>query len=342
MKKIDNDLIIRVLRGQPVERTPVWIMRQAGRYLPEYMAVRADHDFLEMCKTPELSAEVTIQPVDVIGVDAAIIFLDILLLPEAMGMHLVVEEERGGPRFTNPLKNKAAVSKVHDADCRHDLKYVADAIGTAVERLNGRVPMIGFCGSPWTLLAYMVEGKGGDFVHARAMLHDDPLTAHQLLEMLANNAISYLKMQFEAGADFVQIFDTWAGVLSPSLYEEFSLRYMKQIVEALQPEIPVIVFSKGAGHSLSKIAAIGAAAVGIDWTVPIDEAAAKTRGVVQGNLDPSVLFARPDVIVRQAEKVLRNGPKGKHIFNLGHGISPGTPVGNVKALVDFVRSWRVD
>ncbi|MCL5034603.1 MAG: uroporphyrinogen decarboxylase [Bacteroidetes bacterium] len=342
MKKFDNDLIIRLLKGQSVSRTPVWIMRQAGRYLPEYMAVRADHDFLEMCKTPELSAEVTIQPVDIVGVDAAIIFSDILVLPEAMGMHLVVEEGKGGPRFTNPVKGKSAVSQLHDVDCRSSLGYVADAIGIAVERLNGRVPMIGFCGSPWTLLAYMVEGKGGDFTRARAMLYDDPSTAHQLLEMLARNSIAYLRMQYEAGADFVQIFDTWAGVLSPELYEEFSLRYMKEIVKSLQPEIPVIVFSKGAGPSLEKIARIGASAVGVDWTVPIGEAAARTGGVVQGNLDPSVLFTRPDVILSRAGKVLREAPKGRHIFNLGHGILPGTPVANVKALVDFVRKGEVD
>ncbi|MCL5267558.1 MAG: uroporphyrinogen decarboxylase [Bacteroidetes bacterium] len=342
MKKIDNDLIIRVLRGQPVDRTPVWIMRQAGRYLPEYIAVRAGHDFLEMCKTPELSAEVTIQPVDIVGVDAAIIFSDILVLPEAMGMHLVVEEGKGGPRFTNPVKSKSSASEVHDADCYNSLRYVADAIKIAVERLDGRVPMIGFCGSPWTLLAYMVEGKGGDFVHARAMLYDDPSTAHRLLEMLARNSISYLRMQYEAGADFVQIFDTWAGVLSPDLYEEFSVRYMEQIVESLQPEIPVIVFSKGTGHSLEMTARIGATAIGVDWTIPIGEAAARTGGIVQGNMDPSVLFARTDVILSQASKVLKNAPKGRHIFNLGHGILPGTPVKNVKALVDFIRRGGVD
>ncbi len=342
MKKIDNDLILRVLRGQPVDRTPIWIMRQAGRYLPEYLAVRAHHDFLEMCRTPELSAEVTIQPVDIVGVDAAIIFSDILVLPEAMGMNLIVEEGKGGPRFTNPVKSRSALSEVHDADCHESLKYVADAIRVAVERLNGRVPMIGFCGSPWTLLAYMVEGKGGDFAHARAMLYEDPSTAHRLLDMLARNSIEYLKMQHQAGADFVQVFDTWAGVLSPRLYEEFSLRYMKQIVEALEPEVPVILFSKGAAHSLEKTAGIGASAVGVDWTVPIGEAAARTDGVVQGNLDPSVLFAATGVILDQAGKVLRSAPKGRHIFNLGHGILPGTPVRNVKALVDFIRKGGVD
>ncbi len=342
MKKIDNDLILRVLKGDSAERTPIWIMRQAGRYLPEYMAVRAHHDFLTMCKTPELSAEVTIQPVDIIGVDAAIIFSDILVLPEAMGMNLVVEEGKGGPRFTNPIRERSALSILHDADCSHDLKYVSDAIRIVVERLDGKVPLIGFCGSPWTMLAYIVEGKGGEFVHARAMLYDDPASAHQLLHMLTRNCVSYLKLQFAAGANLVQIFDTWAGVLPPSLYEEFSLRYIRLIVQSLGRDAPVIIFSKGANHSLENIAATGAYAVGVDWTIQIDVAAKKTGTVVQGNLDPAVLFAGPEVIDQQARKVLASAPKGKHIFNLGHGVLPNTPVDNVKRLVRFVRDWRHD
>ena len=342
MRKFDNDLILKVLRGEPAERIPIWIMRQAGRYLPEYMAIRANHDFLAMCRTPELSAEVTIQPVDIIGVDAAIIFSDILLLPEAMGMNLVVEEGRGGPRFTNPIKSASEISAIHDADCSKDLKFVAEAIRIVMDRLNGRVPIIGFCGSPWTMLAYMVEGKGGEFVHTRAMLYDNPSTAHRLLEILTRNCISYLKMQAEAGADLLQIFDTWAGILSPLLYEEFSLRYIRQIVQAVRQSAPVIVFSKGANHSLEKVGAMGASAVGIDWTVPIKEAAKKVNIVVQGNLDPAVLFTSPPIITEEAKKILESAPKGKHIFNLGHGILPNTPVANVKKLVDFVKTWRID
>ncbi|HUI29897.1 MAG TPA: uroporphyrinogen decarboxylase [Candidatus Acidoferrales bacterium] len=342
MKKLDNDLILRVLRGEPVERTPIWIMRQAGRYLPEYMRVRAHHDFLTLCKTPELSAEVTIQPVDIIGVDAAIIFSDILLLPEAMGMNLIVEEGKGGPRFTNPIKSRNEISTIHDVDCVSQMKFLADAIQITVARLNGRVPLIGFCGSPWTMLAYMVEGRGGEFVHARAMLYDDPSTAHQLLEILTRNCISYLRMQVEAGANLAQIFDTWAGILTPPLYEEFSLRYIREIVDVLRKEIPIIVFSKGANLSLEKIGAMEASAVGVDWTIPINEAGRKIRGVIQGNLDPAVLFSSPEVIATEAEKILRSVPKAKHIFNLGHGILPSTPMDNVKSLVDFVKSWRVD
>ncbi len=342
MKKLDNDLLLRVIEGRSAERTPIWIMRQAGRYLPEYMAIRAQHDFLTMCRTPELSSEVTIQPVDIVGVDAAIIFSDILVLPEAMGMHLVVEEGKGGPRFTNPIRNRESLSSVHDADCGKGLEYLSDAIRLTVERLNGRVPLIGFSGSPWTLFAYMVEGKGGEFVHARAMLYEDPSTAHRLLEILARNAVSYLKMQREAGADVVQIFDTWAGALPPALFEEFSLRYIKEIVRSLQPEVPVIVFSKGANYSLEAIGSIGASAVGVDWTIPIGEAARRANNVVQGNLDPALLFAGSEAIRRGAEAVLEQAPSGKHIFNLGHGIMPGTPVANVRALVDFVKSWRAN
>ena len=340
MKELDNNLLLTVLNGGRPVRAPVWIMRQAGRYLPEYMAVRAQHDFLTMCRTPELSAKVTIQPVDAIGVDAAIIFSDILVLPEAMGMDLVVEEGKGGPRFTNPVRNVGSLGTIHDADCSKDLGYVADAIRLAVDALNGRVPLIGFCGSPWTLLAYMVEGKGGEFTHARAMLYDDPAAAHRLLEVLAKNAVSYLKMQFSAGADVVQIFDTWAGLLPPDLYEEFSLRYIKEIVQSLRPEIPVIVFSKGANHSLEAIASTGASAIGVDWTVPIGEAARRAKTVVQGNLDPAILFSGKEAIESGADAVLRSAPQGKHIFNLGHGIMPGTPVDNVKALIDFVKRWR--
>lgn len=342
MKRLDNDLLLKTLRGEPHERTPIWIMRQAGRYLPEYRAVRAHHDFLTMCRTPELSSEVTIQPVDVIGVDAAIIFSDILVLPEAMGLNLVVEEGRGGPRFTNPVRSESDLSAVHEAECETSLKYVADAIRLTVERLNGRVPLIGFSGSPWTLFAYMVEGKGGDFVHARSMLYEKPATSHRLLELITENAISYLRMQHAAGADLVQIFDTWAGVLPQTLYDEFSLRYIKRIVDSVGNEVPIIVFSKGADHSLEKMSAVGPSAVGVDWTIPIGRASERVNGIVQGNMDPAILFAGKDVIESAASKVLREAPRGRHIFNLGHGILPGTPVSNVRALVDFVKSWRAD
>ncbi len=340
MKKLSNDLILRVLSGKPTERTPIWLMRQAGRFLPQYMAVRAKYDFLTICRTPEIAAEVTIQPVDVVGVDAAIIFSDILVLPEAMGMELIVEEGGGGPRFTNPVKDKAAASAVHDADCENSLGYVANAIRITVGRLGGRVPLIGFCGSPWTLLAYMVEGKGGDFSRARAFLHEEPAMAHRLLDMITRNAVSYLKMQHEAGVDVVQIFDSWAGFLSVELYKEFSIRYIGQIVEALTPDLPVIVFAKGANHSLEALAESMPSAIGVDWTIPINEASARIGVVVQGNLDPAVLLARSEIVEHEARKILESAPRGKHIFNLGHGILQNTPVESVKALVHFVKTWK--
>ncbi len=342
MKKLANDLILRVLRGDPADRTPIWIMRQAGRYLPEYMAVRAKYDFLTICKTPEIAAEVTIQPVDAVDVDAAIVFSDILVLPEAMGMDLVVEEGKGGPRFLNPVRDRISASQVHDADCDKNLGYVAEALRITTERLGGRVPLIGFCGSPWTMLAYMVEGKGGEFAHARSMLYNDPSTAHRLLEALTRNCISYLKMQHRAGADLVQIFDSWAGYLSPDLYREFSLRYIEQIIRTLSSEVPVIVFAKGAGLSLDSIAAIAPAAVGVDWTVSIDRAAKIIGGAVQGNLDPAVLLAGSSVIEAETRKILEIAPRGRHIFNLGHGILQSTPVENVRTLVRFVKKWRHD
>jgi uroporphyrinogen decarboxylase len=340
MKNFENDLILKVLNGEPAERTPIWIMRQAGRFLPEYRAVRAKYNFVTMCKTPELSAKITIQPVDVLGVDAAIIFSDILFLPEAMGMHLVIEEGKGGPHFSNPIRNRNSLAMIHDIDCSTNLKFVADAIRIAVNSLKGRVPLIGFSGSPWTILAYMVEGKGGDFSHARAMLYEEPSFSHRLLEMLTKNIIDYLRMQCEAGASVVQIFDTWGGILQPQLYEEFSLRYIKEIVQSLRGLTPVIVFSKGANLSLASISNIGAAAIGIDWTIQIEDAARKVDTVLQGNLDPAILLTNPSVIISKASQVMEMAPVNKHIFNLGHGIMPNTPVDNVKTLVNFVKNFK--
>ncbi|MGC8594138.1 MAG: uroporphyrinogen decarboxylase [Candidatus Kryptoniota bacterium] len=339
MKKFENDLILRVLKGQKSERVPVWLMRQAGRYLPEYRAIRAKYDFLTMCKTPEIASEVTIQPVDIIGVDAAIIFSDILVIPEAMGMKLLVEEGRGGPRLLDPLRTSSDIARVHIADSEKDLSYVAEAIKLTVARLNGRVPLIGFSGAPWTLMAYMVEGKGGDFVRARALLYEEPLLAHQLLRKITDSIISYLRMQCNAGADVLQIFDTWAGVLSKEQYEEFSLEYVKEIIDSVKTYAPVIVFPKGVNRLLREISHCGADAVSIDWTVPIDIAGIEISQVVQGNLDPAILFASKDTIVRHTNHILRTAPRGRHIFNLGHGIMPGTPLENVKDLVEFVRNF---
>jgi uroporphyrinogen decarboxylase len=267
-----NDLFLRACRRQRVERTPVWMMRQAGRYLPEYRAVRAKSDFLTMCKTPELAAEVTVQPVDLVGVDAAIIFSDILVVPDAMGMPLDMVESRG-PVFHSPIRSKRDVDALKVVDPEKALRYVMDAIGVAKRSLGGRVPLIGFSGSPWTLATYMIEGSGSkDFKHVARMMLDEPEMLHALLEKLSTAVRLYLEAQIAAGADAVQIFDTWGGFLSPDHYKRFSLDYMFKIVSTMHRDAaPIIVFSKGANHSLNDIAAIGADVVSVDWTIDMAE-----------------------------------------------------------------------
>lgn len=318
-------------------------MRQAGRYLPEYRRVREQADFLTLCKTPELAAEVTIQPVDIIGVDAAIIFSDILVVPEAMGMELIVEEGKGGPRFPEPIRTAAAIDALVVPDPADRLSYVMEALAVTKRRLDGRVPLIGFSGAPWTLAAYMVDGSGTkDFRHAKSMLFSEPALAHRLLEKLARSVAEYLKAQVRAGADIVQIFDTWGGVLGRQAFEEFSLRYIRQIVEEVRTlGVPVIVFCKGCGHSLAKIAATGADVVGLDWTEDVGMARAIVgeRVALQGNMDPIMLFAHPERIASEVRTILASYGRGNgHIFNLGHGILPQTPVEHVKAFVQAVRS----
>lgn len=336
-----NDLFLRACRRQSVPRTPVWMMRQAGRYLPEYRAVRAKSDFLSMCKTPELAAEVTIQPVDIIGVDAAIIFSDILVVPEAMGMHLEMVESKG-PVFHAPIRTKQDVDALKIVDPEKHLRFVMDALASTKRALAGRVPLIGFSGSPWTLAAYMIEGSGGkEFRHAKQMMLDDPGTMDALLDKLATVVRLYLEAQLAAGADAVQIFDTWGGILAPDYYKRFSLEYIFKIISNLKREhSPVIVFSKGANHSLREIAEIGADVVGLDWTIDMADA----RGLVgdrtglQGNLDPSALYASPERIRQEVRSILRKFGKGSgHVFNLGHGIFPDVPVEHAKAFIRAVK-----
>lgn len=317
-------------------------MRQAGRYLPEYRAIRATTDFLTMCKTPELSAEVTIQPVDIIDVDAAIIFSDILVVPEAMGMKLVVEEGKGGPRFPSPLRSRDDMKRLSSEDPCSSLGYVFDAIRLTKSRLHGRVPLIGFSGSPWTLASYMVEGHNPrDFRNVKGLVYSDPTGAHVLLEKLSQAVSSYLSAQIDAGADVVQIFDTWGGVLGQEELEEFSLRYIRQIVSSLKGKgVPVIVFCKNCGHSLERIMATGADVIGLDWTTDIGTARSLTgdRVALQGNLDPVILFSTEKRIREGVAAVLRKFGKGSgHVFNLGHGILPETPVENVKSFVKAVK-----
>lgn len=326
---------------QPIERTPIWVMRQAGRYLPEYRAIRAKADFLTMCKTPELAAQVTLQPVDIIGVDAAIIFSDILIIPEAMGMHLEMHEGRG-PIFHHPIRNSDDFKILKRFDPADKLKYVLDAVELSKKALKNRVPLIGFSGSPWTLLTYMVEGKGSkNFVEVKKLIYNNPKLAHSILEMLADIIADYLSAKIESGCNAVQIFDTWGGVLSQSDYLEFSLRYVTKIISQLKRnDEPVIFFAKGVHHNLDKITESGANVLGLDWTMDLGAARQKVGHLValQGNLDPTVLYANHNFIREEARKVLNSFGKGSgHVFNLGHGILPDVDPENLKALVQFVK-----
>lgn len=336
-----NDLFLRACKRQNVDRTPVWMMRQAGRYLPEYRAVRAKSDFLTMCKTPALAAEVTVQPVEILGVDAAIIFSDILVIPEAMGMHLDMVESRG-PVFASPLRCRDDLHALKELDPEKDLRYVMEALAAAKRALNGRVPLIGFSGSPWTLATYMVEGKGTrDFGKIKRMMLDEPDLLKELLATLSLGIRRYLEAQIAAGAQAVQIFDTWGGILDPDNYRKFSLDPIFDIVSTMQRgEAPVIVFSKGANHALRDLADIGADVVGLDWTVDIGRVREEIGGKValQGNMDPSFLYAEPEKIRAQAIAILKKYGRGPgHVFNLGHGILPDVPVEHARALIRAVQ-----
>ncbi len=341
MNKLQNDLFLRACKKLPVERTPVWIMRQAGRYLPQYRAVREKADFLTMCKTPELAAEVTIQPVDLIGVDAAIIFSDILVIPEAMGMQFDMIESKG-PVFHHPLRNVEDVNNLKEVDPVKDLKYVLDAVSLTKKELNGRVPLIGFSGSPWTLLTYMVEGKGSkNFSSIKKFIYNEPKLAHQALDKLSKTIAGYLSAKIEAGADAVQIFDTWGGILSPKDYEEFSLRYISKVIsEIKRNEEPVIVFSKGVHYKLDEIASSGANVVGLDWTMDLGNVRSKIgdKVALQGNMDPTMLYAPKEKIREEVKRILSSYGEGSgHVFNLGHGILPDVEPEKAKAFVEFVK-----
>lgn len=337
-------LFLRACRGEATERTPVWIMRQAGRYLPEYRAIREQTDFLTLCKTPELASEVTVQPIDIIGVDAAILFSDILVIPEAMGMDLEIIESRG-PVFDQPLRSAADIERLETDDLNERLEYVFQAIKLTKEKLAGRVPLIGFSGAPWTLATYMVEGKGSkNFETVKSLIYREPATAHKLLQILADAVVEYLNAKLRAGADAVQIFDTWAGNLSPSDFEEFSLRYLKYICDNLDANgAPVIVFAKGVGN-MNSLADLKCDVLGVDWTKDIGAVKREISGrkVLQGNLDPCVLFAPQKRIRTETERILSNFENGAgHVFNLGHGILPKTPVENAKYLVDCVKESSI-
>ena len=340
-----NDRLIRALLRQPVDQTPIWIMRQAGRYLPEYRQVRKQAgDFMTLCQTPDLACEVTLQPIRRYSLDAAILFSDILTVPDAMGLGLKFVENEG-PKFASPVRSRSDVNNLPVPDPESDLRYVMDAVRTIKRELNGEVPLIGFAGSPWTIGTYMIEGGSSkDYAHAKGLLFEDPDTMHALLDILARAITDYLNAQIAAGVDVVQIFDTWGGILSPAAYREFSLRYMEQIIAGLdrnreQKTVPVILFTKGGGGLADEIAAAGGDAIGLDWTVNIGDIRARVgdRVALQGNLDPAVLYASAETIRGEASKVLESfGPGNGHVFNLGHGITPGVDPDKVTILVDTV------
>jgi len=342
MNTLKNDLLLRTLKGETVERPPVWMMRQAGRYLPQYMVLREKYGFFERCQTPELACEITIQPIDIIGVDAAILFSDILVVPQAMGLEVQLIESKG-PVLPDPIKTVNDLSRVRVPDVDDSLHYVFDAIKLIKQELNGRVPLIGFAGAPWTLLCYMVQGKGSKtFDEAKGFCYTQPETAHKLLQMITDTTIAYLKTQIRAGADVVQVFDSWGGLLSPADFEEFSLRYIRQIIAALKGMAPTILFAKGAWHSLEPMAATGASALGIDWCIT-PQMARQLAGpgvVLQGNFDPAKLLSPIPVIKKEVKQMLAAFGGQRHIANLGHGILPNIPVDHARAFVDTVKEYQ--
>ncbi|OHB75603.1 MAG: uroporphyrinogen decarboxylase [Planctomycetes bacterium RBG_16_59_8] len=334
-------LLLRALQRQPVERTPVWIMRQAGRYLPEYQAVRKKHDFLTMIRTPALAAEVTCQPVEILGVDAAILFSDILVVPEAMGMTLSYRDAEG-PSFAAPVRDASAVGRLRRIDPSVSLAYALEAIALTKQRLGGRTPLIGFAGAPWTLAAFMVEGKSShDAREARRMMYRDPGTLTRLLDETAENVILFLRAQAAAGADALQIFDTLAGLLAPEDYRRFGLPQIRHILASLRDiPVPKILFAKGQGSMVEELAAAGADCLSLDWQTDLGAArrAVGDRVALQGNLDPMTLFAPPERIRERVGAMLQGYGKGSgHVGNLGHGVLPDAPVDGVKAFVQAVR-----
>ena len=346
MTELRNDLYLRALAREPVERTPVWVMRQAGRYLPEYLATRKRAgDFMTLCSTPELACEVTLQPLDRFGLDAAILFSDILTIPDAMclGLHFETGE---GPKFERPVRTRADVDALPVPDPGGELRYVTDAVSLIRRELDGRVPLIGFSGSPWTLATYMVEGgTSKDFSKVKGMLFADPATLHAMLDKVADSVIAYLNAQVEAGAQALMVFDTWGGVLSPANYREFSLAYMAKIVDGLVREadgrrVPVVLFTKNGGAWLSEMAGTGCDGLGVDWTTDLRDARERVgdRVALQGNLDPSTLYGSPESI-REAVKVVLDsyGEGPGHVFNLGHGIHQHVVPEHLGVMVEAVR-----
>ncbi len=340
--KIENDLILRVLRGEETERVPVWMMRQAGRYLPEYMKLRDKYDFFTRVQTPELVTEITLQPIDIVGVDAAILFSDILVIPQAMGLTVEMVETKG-PYLPRTIANMNDVEALNTADVAEHLHYVMDAVKMTKQALNGRVPLIGFAGAPWTILCYMVEGKGSKtWDKAKAFAYTQPEAAKALLQKITDITIDYLKAKVVAGADIVQVFDSWSGSLSPADYREYSQPYLFQISDALHELAPVILFPKGSWYGLDDLSKSTASAIGIDWCIEPASARAYTHHakVLQGNFDPSWLLSPIPEIKKRVQEMLTSFGKDKYIANLGHGIMPHVPVDHAKAFVDAVKEMK--
>jgi len=338
---IKNDLFLKALRGEIVERPPVWMMRQAGRYLPDFMALKDKYDFFTRCRTPELATEITVMPIRQIGPDAAILFSDILVVPQAMNIE--VEMKPGlGPWLPNPIRTSKDVENVIVPNVEETLGYVLDAIKMTKKELNDEVPLIGFAGSPWTILCYAVQGQGSkNFDIAKKFCFTNPVAAHSLLQKITDTTIAYLKAKVAAGVDAVQIFDSWGGMLSPTDYQIFSWKYIQQIVDALKDETPVIVFGKGCWFALHEMARSGASALGVDWTCSPRNARYLSGGEItlQGNFDPSRLYSPPAEIRKMVHQMIDEFGKDRYIVNLGHGILPDIPVENARAFVDAVKEY---
>lgn len=339
---IKNDLFLKALNNETVERPPVWMMRQAGRYLPEFRAIRDKYDFFTRCRTPELAAEITVQPIRIVKPDAAILFSDILVVPQAMGIEVQMKENQG-PWLPHPIRSAQDVATVFNPDVEDSLGYVMAAIKLTKEMLNNEVPLIGFAGSPWTIFCYAVEGKGSkSFDTAKGFCFSQPEAAHALLQKFTDTTIAYLKAKVDAGVNAVQIFDSWGGMLSPVDYQEFSWRYTNQIVEALSPFTKVIVFGKGCWFALNEMGKSKAAALGVDWTCSARNARYLSGGRVtlQGNFDPSRLLSPIPVIKKMVKEMIDEFGKDNYIVNLGHGILPNIPVDHAKAFIDAVKEYQ--
>ena len=341
MTELKNDLILRALKGEKTERVPVWMMRQAGRYLPEYLKLKAKYDFFTRVQTPELATEITLQPIDIVGVDAAIIFSDILVIPQAMGVEVLMEEGKG-PSLPYVMRTQQDIDALVTEGVEESLKYVTDALSLTKKELNGRFPLIGFAGAPWTILCYMVEGKGSKtWDKAKQFAYTQPELAHQLLQKITVITINYLKAQAKAGADLVQVFDSWAGSLSPADFKIYSQPYLVQIADALKDTVPVILFPKGTWYALGDLSKTSAAGLGIDWCVDPKVARELTNNniTLQGNFDPAKLLAPIPDIKKAVKEMIDGFGTQRYIANLGHGITPNVPVDHAKAFVDAVKEY---